>query len=164
MTIKSEAKEVLQQLLRTINLLSFDEYNQKNKLLNNSSIGEHTRHIIELFQQLIQGYESGLINYDNRKRDVRLQQDIDFASKVIAHIICDIDKPNKLLHISTIYNNKENKIDSNFERELMYHIEHCIHHQAMIKIGLIEFNKQHCVDDNFGVAKSTIEFRKQCVQ
>lgn len=99
----------IQQLLRTINLLSFDEYNQKNKLLSNSSIGEHTRHIIELFQHLIQGYESGLINYDDRKRDMRLQQDIDFASKVIAHIICDIDKPNKLLHISTIYNTKENK-------------------------------------------------------
>lgn len=164
MTIKLEAKNVLHQLLQTINMLSFDEYNQKIKLLSNSSIGEHTRHIIELFQQLMQGYDSGLINYDDRKRDIRIQQDIDFASETIAQIICNLNKPNKPLEIASNYIGKKDKIDSNFVRELMYNIEHCIHHQAIIKIGLIELNKQDSADDNFGVAKSTIEYRRQCAQ
>lgn len=164
MTIKLEAKNVLHQLLQTINMLSFDEYNQKIKLLSNSSIGEHTRHIIELFQQLMQGYDSGLINYDDRKRDIRIQQDIDFASETIAQIICNLNKPNKPLEIASNYIGKKDKIDSNFARELMYNIEHCIHHQAIIKIGLIELNKQDSADDNFGVAKSTIEYRRQCAQ
>lgn len=164
MTIKLEAKNVLHQLLQTINMLSFDEYNQKIKLLSNSSIGEHTRHIIELFQQLMQGYDSGLINYDDRKRDIRIQQDIDFASETIAQIICNLNKPNKPLEIASNYISKKDKIDSNFARELMYNIEHCIHHQAIIKIGLIELNKQDSADDNFGVAKSTIEYRRQCAQ
>ena len=99
MSIRLEAKNILQQLLQTINLLSFDEYNQKCELLSNSSIGEHTRHIIELFLQLMKGYESGLINYDDRKRDVRIQQDIDFATETIAQIISKLDKPNKPLKL-----------------------------------------------------------------
>lgn len=163
MVLKEEAGGVLQQLKQTINLLSDDVYTQKIDLLSNSSIGEHTRHVIELFQQLILGYETDEINYDQRKRDLRLQENIDFASKAIDQIISNLEKHNKPLSLTSVYNHQESKIESNFAREIMYNIEHCIHHQAIIKIALLIL-KINVTDEHFGVAKSTIEYRKQCAQ
>lgn len=158
--LKTEAKDILLQLLNHINQLTIDEYTEKINLLGNSSIGEHCRHIIELFQELLLGYESGVVNYDNRKRDIRIQNNIDFASECIAHVVSSICKDNKTLKISTLYNNQESSIESNFDRELLYNIEHCIHHQAIIKIGMMSMNIM-AVNEGFGVAKSTQIFREQ---
>jgi len=163
MALKFEAKEILLQLAQTIQELTIDEYTEKIRLLGYASIGEHTRHIIELFQQLLIGYEKGIINYDDRKRDIHLENDIDFACECIANIISTLCKENKELQLISLYNNGETAIKSNYERELMYNIEHCIHHQAMLKIGLVLLNKS-TIDKNFGVAKSTIIYKAQCVQ
>jgi uncharacterized damage-inducible protein DinB len=162
-SILVEAKEVLMQLIDTISTLSFDEYRQKISLLSNSTIGEHTRHIIELFQQLLQGYDTASIDYDKRKRNIEIQQNIDFAVQCIANIISMLEKENKILELHTALNNNETIIKTNYNRELMYNIEHCVHHQAVIKIAFLFLGKQEFVE-NFGVAKSTIKYRNQCVQ
>lgn len=158
-SITIEVREVLMQLLASINQLNFDEYTEKISLLSNSTIGEHTRHIIELFQQLLEGYESGQIDYDKRKRDIRIQQNIDFATESIAYIIQNLEQSDKPLQLTTVYNNQEMTIESNYFRELIYNIEHCIHHQAIIKIAFLCLGKNE-IDENFGVAKSTILYRK----
>lgn len=162
-SLTTETKQILIQLIESINKLTFDEYTVKLNLLSNSSIGEHTRHIIELFQQLFLGYNLGIVNYDNRKRDIRLQENIDFAVENLAHIIHNLEKSNKKLKLITLYNQQETKIESNYNRELMYNLEHCIHHQAIIKIALLSL-KINIEDENFGLAKSTIQHRKECVQ
>ena len=159
MKLQNDAKDILIQLANTINLLNLNEYSYKIELLSNATIGEHTRHIIELFQQLLSGHESGNINYDNRKRDIRLEQNIDFAIKTIGNIITELHKENKKLKIITLSSNKQSIIKSNFERELLHNIEHCIHHQAIIKIGLLYLKKTD-THKHFGVAKSTIKYRK----
>jgi uncharacterized damage-inducible protein DinB len=162
-SITLEAKEVLMELIDSINTLSFDEYTQKISLLSNSSIGEHTRHIIELFQQLLKGYETGTVDYDKRKRNNEIQLNIDFAVESIAGIICLLEKENKSLSLNTELNNNEALIQTNYYRELMYNIEHCVHHQAIMKIAFLFLDKNDLAE-NFGVAKSTIKFRNQCVQ
>ena len=43
--------------------------------LSNASIGEHTRHVIELYQCLLAGYEKGEVNYDARKRNKLYEND-----------------------------------------------------------------------------------------
>lgn len=55
------------------------------------------------------------------------------------------------------------RIQSNYYRELLYNLEHCIHHQALIKVAVLQFENV-LLNENFGVARSTIEYRKQCVQ
>jgi len=162
-SLSAEARDVLMQLVGCIDQLNFDEYTKKINLLSNSTIGEHTRHIIELFEQLLSGYETENINYDNRKRDIRIQENIDFATERIANIIQQLERKNKQLLLTTVYNNQKISIDSTYYRELIYNIEHCIHHQAIIKIALLHFGKTE-IAENFGIAKSTIEYRKQCAQ
>ncbi len=161
--IKTEAKACLMQLIKCIEGLSFDEYTKKYPLLSNSSIGEHTRHIIELFQQLLDGYEKGIINYDKRKRNIVIQENIDLAIESIAHIISGLEIEDKTLLLLTVYNSEESRIETNFHRELLYNLEHCIHHQAIIKIGLIYMGNNN-FDENFGVAKSTIMYKRESVQ
>ena len=158
-----EVKDTLTQLIEVLNLLTYDKYVCKNAVINNSTIGEHTRHIIELFQQLINGYECGEIDYDHRKRNSIIQEDINIALASIAEIIISINKKNKILILCSLHSSKEIIIETNYYRELIYNLEHCIHHQAMIKFALIS-NGVENVNENFGVAKSTIIYRKICVQ
>ncbi len=160
LTLKLEVKEILLQLVNTIQALTSDEYTEEIYLLANKSIGEHTRHIIELFQQLHIGYESGIVNYDNRKRDVRLQENIDFAIDSIAEIVAGLNRINKNLQIYSVYNHPETLIETNYFRELLFNLEHCVHHQAMLKIGLISLNILD-VNDDLGVAKSTLLHRSK---
>lgn len=161
--LKTEAKECLIQIIKCIENLSFDDYTKKNHILSNSSIGEHTRHIIELFQQLLDGYEKGIIDYDKRKRNIVIQENIDFAIKCIADIISGLEIEDKTLLLLTVYNNQESCIETNFNREILYNLEHCIHHQAIIKIGLIYMGYNN-FDENLGVAKSTIIYKREYVQ
>lgn len=162
LSLHTEAKEILLQVITTINTLTYDEYNTKISILSNASIGEHTRHIIELFQQLHSGYATGLVDYDNRKRNIKLQENIDEAIEALAQLIKQLAKPCKELKLVTLYNNGENYILSNYSREIMFNIEHCIHHQALIKVGLLYLNKNN-INNNFGVAKATLKYRDDIV-
>jgi hypothetical protein len=131
--------------------------------LSNASIGAHTRHIIELFQCLENQYISGSINYDDRKRDINIQTDINSAIIAIENIILNLKKPNIDLILKHNINESSIEIKTNYERELLYNLEHCVHHQALIKVAILQ-SKIIAIDKNFGVAPSTISYRKQCVQ
>ncbi len=155
--------KTLNELVSLLNQLSNDDFTSPCKGLSNSTIGEHTRHIIEMFQCLENQYENGIVNYDKRNRDYRIQTDTDFALQCIAAINNQIDKENKTLVLQQIVDDEELRIDSNYYRELLYNLEHCIHHQALIKVAVLQLEHLQ-IDANFGVARSTIEYRKQCAQ
>ena len=155
--------KTLNELSGLLSQLSEAEYCCPCHDLSNASIGEHIRHIIEMFQCLENQYETGIINYDNRKRDFDIQTKKAFAKECIAAILNQVDKENKELYIKQIVDGEELLIQSNYQRELLYNLEHCIHHQALIKVAIIQSNSVK-IDKNFGVARSTIEYRKQCAQ
>lgn len=155
--------KALNELACLLDQLSNDDFTSPCKGLSNSTIGEHTRHIIEMFQCLENQYESGVINYDKRKRDYRIQSNTDFALQCIAETKNQLDKEDKKLVLQQIVDGEELRIDSNYFRELLYNLEHCIHHQALIKVAVLQLEHLQ-IDDDFGVARSTIEYRKQCAQ
>ena len=98
-----------------------------------------------------------------RKRDYQIQTDTNFAIESINTILNHLNKSNKNLQLQQIVDGEELLIDSNYNRELLYNLEHCIHHQALIKVAIIQMDHVQ-IDDNFGVARSTIEYKKQCAQ
>lgn len=156
----SEAAAALEKLDHAIHPLSANEYSTALPLLGGSTIGEHTRHIIELFQCLTRGYDSGVVNYDQRDRNMQIQTDVAFASQTIRLLTAALNKQDKDLLLQTIYSQQTTEmIPTNYHRELLTNIEHCIHHQAIIKIGLHLLGKTN-IDHEFGVAKSTIAYRK----
>ena len=159
----SSIHKALHELSDLVSQLSHDDYTNPCRELSNATIGEHTRHIIELFQCLENQYDSGVINYDLRKRDYAIQTDTDAAREAIDTIINHVDQPNKNLELQQSIEGEDICISTNYYRELVYNLEHCIHHQALIKVALLQLEHIN-IDDNFGVARSTIEYRKQCAQ
>jgi hypothetical protein len=153
----------LHELIDLLGQLSEIEYSKSCFELSGSSIGEHTRHIIEMFQCLNRNYDSGIVNYDMRDRNIRIQNNINFAVQMILEVKEGIDKEDKILELQQMIDGVPITIQSNYYRELLYNLEHCIHHQALIKVALLQC-ADIAVDENFGVARSTIEYRKQCVQ
>ena len=153
----------LNELIDLLNQLSQIEYSKSCPDLSNATIGEHTRHIIEMFQCLENQCDSGIVNYDNRMRNIRIQTDTLFAIENIITIQINLDKKNINLELLQVIDGEEIRIASNYHRELLYNLEHCIHHQALIKVAVLQCETVK-IDPNFGVARSTIEYRNQCVQ
>lgn len=156
-------KNSLNELKHLLEQLSNDDYSQKCDALSHATIGEHTRHVIEMFQCLENFYAKGVVNYDKRERNNLIQTNTAFAIQCIENIQANIEKENKNITLQQIIDGEEVLIESNYNRELLYNLEHCIHHQALIKVAILQ-NKSITVDANFGVARSTIEYRNQCVQ
>ena len=153
----------LDALADLLNQLSDTDYSNPCRELSNATIGEHTRHIIEMFQCLQSQYDSGIVNYDKRARNKNIQTKTDFAIEEIKAIKVGLDKPNKTIELQQIIDGESINITSNYFRELLYNLEHCVHHQALIKVALLRCDHVQ-IDQNFGVARATIEYRNQCAQ
>jgi hypothetical protein len=153
----------LNELVDLLNQLTEEEYSKSCFELSGASIGEHTRHIVEMFQCLNQNYDLGIVNYDKRERNILIQTKADFAIQMILDIKNSITKENKNLELQQMIDGSAIKIQSNYHRELLYNLEHCIHHQALIKVAILKYENV-AVDENFGVARSTIEYRNKCAQ
>jgi len=153
----------LNELNHLLQQLSEKEYSNPCFELSNATIGEHTRHIIEMFQCLENQYENGIVNYDLRERNFLIQTNPKYALQVIRQIQERLGRPNKKIELQQIIEGEEIRIESNYFRELLYNLEHCIHHQALIKVAVLK-QETLIIDENFGVAPSTLAYRKQCVQ
>jgi uncharacterized damage-inducible protein DinB len=166
MQLKHLIEPVLNQLSQLLSLLTEEEYTTKSTLLNGSTVGGHTRHIIELYQCLLNGYTTGKVNYEKRKRDLAIETNNKIAIELLAGIINAINKENKHLQLEgsfTTSTNEEMDVSTNYYREVIYNLEHTIHHMALIRVGINELGNIDLPKD-FGVAPSTIKYKQLCVQ
>jgi len=159
--IFKQLKDQLQFLSNLLLHISNEQYITKIVHLDGATIGEHTRHIIDLFTTMMEGYAKGEIDYAHRKRNLRLETDIQYAIQTIHQITATVELQDKrLVVLSDLENNSHsNQTDSTYFRELVYGTEHAIHHFALIKVALIEL-KQTLPDPNFGMAYATIKYRE----
>ncbi|MEP6747570.1 MAG: DinB family protein [Bacteroidota bacterium] len=166
MRLQQPIQNVFIQLTASLNLLDNDQYMYAGKTLSNATIGQHVRHIIEMFICLEDGYAGGVINYENRKRDSKIETDKDFAVSLLKQIYGGLHTENKQLILEAAYDESTNELlqfDTNYYREIAYNLEHTIHHMALIKVGIREVSDIE-IPDEFGVASSTIKFRAVCAQ
>lgn len=52
-------------------------------------------------------------------------------------------------------------LHSSLNRELAYVLEHGIHHQALIKMGVKQIKREELLDELFGVAPATVRYYKK---
>lgn len=162
MSLFSSIKESFTQLNVVLNSIGDFEYTLPSPVLSNATIGQHTRHIIEMYQCLLNGYEAGLVCYDHRKRDVAIETNKTLAQRLMVEITQQTERPNKEMQLKAVYGDataEELNVSTNYYRELAYNLEHTIHHMALIKVGLKELNII-AVSDTFGVASSTVRNRQ----
>ncbi len=154
------------QLSESIKQLSNAEYTRPSRILFNATIGQHVRHIIELFLCLESGYRDGFVNYEKRKRDYRIETDRAFATGLLRDIYERLDRPDRdlVLEAEDYCESAEPVvISTNYYRELAYNLEHTIHHMALIRVGIAEVSNLQ-LPAEFGVAYATVKYRQQCAQ
>ena len=130
----------LKQVLFVIQRVEEQGASKNENLYQSSKIGRHVRHILDHYLALKNGLERNQVDYNQRNRDGKVEQDSEFASEIIIHLIkwiSSLDGDNQELIIeSEIDCEKEisETFQTNLNRELMYLINHTTHHTAYIKL------------------------------
>lgn len=157
------AIDQLCQLGELTEKLGVKRYNMQIDALENETIGRHLRHILEFYGILIEAMTAGtVLCYDERKRDHKLENDLRYAQ----HVIQDLSE--KLLKVSTTgtiqlrarYAGELVQFETNGARELLYTIEHTVHHMAIIRIAVKTSFPEIDLGDRFGYSDSTQRFKK----
>ena len=106
-----------------------------------------------------------MINYDKRAHDKLIESDKFIALSTLDKINDFIqsqpaDKPMKLEAGYDLEREVFVIIETNFLRELVYNIEHAVHHMAIIKIGIRDLALEVQLPHDFGIAASTIRYQE----
>ncbi|MEN8769273.1 MAG: DinB family protein [Candidatus Arcticimaribacter sp.] len=142
--------------------LTPEQYTLKCKMLNGVSIAEHLRHSYEFYHCLLLGLSAKEINYENRLRDRNIEGNLAYAITRMIELKAQLESPLEDVKMKLFSKEAQtNLVNTSFERELVYCLDHAVHHQALIKIGLKEQDLSHLVSQDFGVAYSTLRYRKQ---
>ncbi len=165
MKLNKACGNILTQLTDLINQISEQDFTKPVDSLGRSTIGQHMRHTLEFFICLEQGFEKGLVNYDKRAHDKLIESDKFIALSTLNRIneFIQSQPADKNLKLEAGYDLDKEEfviIETNFLRELVYNIEHAVHHMAIIKIGIREIAPGIKLPHDFGIAASTIRYQE----
>lgn len=159
---------ILEQGIDLLGTIEPQDYTKHCSQCFDSNIGGHFRHNIEHYQNFLGGYKEGIIDYDDRARDWRIENDLAFTCETIKEIIQQLEHLGQLeqsviqqeLRIkmdsgSTQCN--ENGSQSTIQRELQFLLSHTIHHYALIAVICNIF--EYKLPKEFGVAPSTLKYQ-----
>ncbi len=154
---------LLKQLSEVVLQLKDDDYALPLDIYSGSTIGQHTRHVLCFFDCFLQGCLTGKVCFDNRERKITIEQNVQIACDEIKRIsqLLTTVKEDKNITLQSIADGIVTNVSSTVLRELLYVLEHTVHHLAIIKIGALHHFSYVHFPQNFGVAQSTIDYNKQ---
>ena len=150
-------------------LVALDDvhYAMKLPVAFNASIGGHYRHCLDHFQSLFAGLKTGVIDYDKRERDLRIETVRTFALERTLTLCNEAAKLDASLLDESIRvrSNVSYAADASPEapstigREIMFCVLHAIHHYALIGVmgGILEIP----LAEGFGIAPSTLKHHQE---
>jgi hypothetical protein len=160
--------DILSQLKNMLLQFTNEQYAQPLPILSENTIGKHVRHVVEFYECLLKGLHKEEINYDKRERNLQIETNIEYTIIIIEGISAALEqqKVDVPIKLATEYHPNENfHVNSTYFRELVYNIEHAIHHFAIMAIAVKSSFTNIKLAENFGTAYSTIQFQeKQCAQ
>lgn len=156
--------QTLEQLSCFIEDLNDTEYQYSAKPWFNSSIGQHLRHIVDLYMALMN--HNGLVDYDARRRGAAIEtqrlvglEELNTIKQWLLNL--NEEDLNTDLHISTevsLQSQQALQFRSNFARELCFAASHLTHHLAIMAV--IAKMSGRKVDDTLGLAPATATFAR----
>ncbi len=157
------------QMVGLLENLNASVYTRPLPLFKGSTIGQHFRHILECYTCLLDGIASNQIDYGSRKRNQALSENPKAALAgldYVAHTVKLLEEHQRLQVASEfsaeiLSNSGKPEYPSSLGRELQYAFDHAIHHLAMIRMGLEVYFPEIPLDDDLGVAPSTLKYRKE---
>lgn len=164
MQLQQAVRNTFSQLSQSLESITPDQYTVPCDRLGKATIGQHVRHIIEMFQCLEKGYETGLVNYEQRPRDLQIETSKSLALDLLTVIAEGLSKADKTLLLEGVYDTGDASamtFQTNYYREIVYNLEHTIHHMALIRVGLQELAVSG-LPESYGVAPATIKHKAAC--
>lgn len=165
-SLKLANKQILSQLEMVLQQMDLAAYAKPLDILSGNTVGMHVRHVLELYLEFFEGVKSLKVNYDGRKRDLPLQENLLVAYKVLVRVKDSLDtlENDSDLLVQACFNEQDNlRLPSSISRELAYNLEHAIHHMAIIQICLKQYFSEIVLPANFGKAYSTIQYQNNHV-
>jgi len=165
--LKDACSNILSQLTDLVEQIRESDFVKPAETLSFSTIGQHLRHTLEFFLCFEQGFDKGLVNYDKRAHDKTIESDKYLALNAIRRISNFIRQlGEKPLQLEVGYDLQKDSfviIDTTALRELVYNIEHAVHHMAIMKIGIREIAPYVSLASDFGIAASTIRYKETSI-
>lgn len=163
-------KVLLEQGIDVLSSISDAQYRHTDSTYYQSCIGKHMRHILEHYMALTtSALASQKIDYDDRKRDQQIEKSRRHAIQTAESMIEDLSLIGEgQMPLGQSVRVKNNEHDSwvtdswsgsSIQRELQFLVSHTVHHYALIAIILRI--QGITPDEEFGVAPSTLRYRKQ---
>jgi uncharacterized damage-inducible protein DinB len=155
---------VLQQGAELLAGLSDAEYTDAS--WSGASIGGHFRHVLDHYGCLMRGLHDGIVDYDARERDPRLETDRQHAISAVDRLGQALEALQALgvcrplsvqVHAGQTAGEHLGPAPSTMERELMFVLLHAVHHYALIATELRARGRTCC--PTFGMAPSTLGYR-----
>jgi uncharacterized damage-inducible protein DinB len=162
----NQLQHLVKQISHILAQLTDEEYSRPLPVYNGSSIGQHARHVIEFFDELEGGYHRGFVDYNNRKRNKLLETHKASALAAFKNTVLACTKPDKSLQLSVDDHSlaaPSVTVATTYYRELVFVIEHTVHHMALVRIG-VEHLQTVVVPAGFGIAASTQRHQSKCAQ
>jgi len=134
-------------------------------LYQSSGISRHVRHILDHYLALKKGLERNHVNYNHRNREGKVESDFEFASEIICYLnnwLATLKDNDVRLTIESeiIIDEQVNAIfESNQDRELLFMINHTVHHTAYIKLIALKYDIE--LPDEIGIAPSTATYLRE---
>jgi hypothetical protein len=165
MNVPQACLQILDQLTHLLHEIEENDYARPSEALSNSTVGQHLRHTLEFFVCFQTGYQTGVVNYDKRAHDKLIESDKFIALGAIQKITDFVSslKVDRKLELEVGYDLVKEEfetVDTNAMRELVYNIEHAVHHMAIMKIGIREVASYIKLPSDFGIAASTVRHKE----
>lgn len=153
----------LQQGIALLGAIDDQSYSHTDPPFYRSGVGGHFRHCLEHYTRLLEGLDSGLVDYDARSRDLRIECEREAAiarsQEIIAGLAglesADPARPLQLQgDCGDGHRREASRQATTLGRELQFMLGHTTHHYALIAILL----RLQGIDPgaDFGLANSTL--------
>lgn len=167
MTLITDNVRVLRQGIALLEELDAGLYAKAEPAVSSSAIGSHVRHVLDYYDLFLEGIAEGRIDYDLRRRDERVERDLQFGLERLRNLTKRLDalrsKPfPAVLQVKVDAMCEEEDApwsSSSVARELQFQLSHAVHHFALIAVIL----RLNGCDPGagFGVAPSTLRHWKE---
>lgn len=151
--------QLLDQAAGVLRGMEDKAYSRPVELLGGQRIGGHVRHVANFYEELIAGLAGGCINYDARRRDPVIESNRTAAILRLVRIASVLREDQRLRgnRVVWVAGDGVGYAESSVARELQAVLSHTVHHFALIAV-LARYQGVP-VPDDFGVSRSTLDFR-----
>ncbi len=154
-------KALTDELARGVEIISaLDDFTYPKIANGTGSIGGQFRHNLDFVQCLLNGIRNGKIDYSQRERDLRVEENRHCAKERFTLLIKEMNDLSPELFERRMHVRSE--IDdavwneSTAGRELEFVLSHTVHHHALIAEKMNSFGMK--TPSHLGVAASTLRF------